>query len=941
MQPSSAELERLFNAAIERPTPAERAAFLDGACGTDTALRRRLDALLLAHGSAGSFMGAPIIDADATVLSAAGERPGTMIGPYKLLQLIGEGGFGAVYMAEQEQPVRRKVALKIIKLGMDTRQVIARFEAERQALALMDHPNIARVLDAGATETGRPYFVMELVRGIRITEYCDKHKLLPRQRLELFIQICRAVQHAHQKGVIHRDIKPSNILVTLHDGVPVPKVIDFGIAKATSQRLTDKTLFTEFKQFIGTPEYMSPEQAEMSGLDIDTRTDIYALGVLLYELLTGTTPVDGTTLRRAGYGEIQRIIREEEAPMPSTRVSTLAHAAATADLRGVEPAALRRLLRGDLDWIVMKAIEKDRTRRYSTAVELSADVERYLRNEPVLAGPPGAYYKLRKFARRHRGSVLAGSAIGAALLAGCALAVLGFVQAKRERDEALEAQARANNQSAFLQQLIARLDAGDSDAQMSLDDVVQRGRALFGDDHAIVASLLMTRAASQRIAGQFEESARAHHRALDVLRSAADHDEPAIAAVLSSLGALHRERGQHAEAEAVLREALELKRRALGRDNRLVADAEGALVEVLNELDGSSTDEVSDLWNDAIRIYEMELGPEHRTTVRALCSYATWLYNKKRYEQAAVLLPVAVERARRVLPSADLSRLLAVNAMTMLVSLQQQNREASVPLYSELIKLCRDNWGAVHEASLGLTIELAGILRGLGQREAAMQRLRQYLEDRRGKQIRTSQILFLRTRAAYIALRDWLDDYPAEGREFILHMVADGREIHGADSNTHRDSLQDAAAWLLKHRFSADAEPLLAELIDRLRERDRPQELAAALLSVGLARCDLGRWADAEAPLREALALRQQHLSPIDAAMADAAAALGACLAELERFDEAQTLLLGAHASLQASPQAPPQTRRETVERLIRLYDRWGRPDRAMHWRSHLEGLGS
>ncbi|HMQ16288.1 MAG TPA: tetratricopeptide repeat protein [Phycisphaerae bacterium] len=362
---------------------------------------------------------------------------------------------------------------------------------------------------------------------------------------------------------------------------------------------------------------------------------------------------------------------------------------------------------------------------------------------------------------------------------------------------------------------------------------------------------------------------------------------------------------------------------------------------MLNELDGSSTDEISELWNDAIRIYERELGPDHRTTVRSLCSYATWLYNKKRYEQAAVLLPDAVERARRVLPSADLSRLLAVNAMTMLVSLQQQNREASVPLYSELIKLCRDNWGAVHEASLGLTIELAGILRGLGQREAAMQRLRQYLEDRRGKQIRTSQILFLRTRAAYIALRDWLDDYPAEGREFILHMVADGREIHGADSNTHRDALHDAAAWLLKQRFSADAEPLLSELIDRLRERDRPQDLAGALLSLGLARCNLGRFPGAEAPLREALTLRQQHLSPTDTATADAAAALGACLAALERFDEAETLLLGAHASLQASPQAQPQTRRETVERLIRLYDRWGRPDRAMHWKSHLEELGS
>ena len=334
-------VESVFNAALEKDSSVERSAYLDGACNGAPDLRSHVDMLLKAHDEAGNFLKPPPTQ-DASV----GESIGSLIGRYKLLQEIGEGGFGVVYMAEQLEPVRRKVALKIIKLGMDTKQVLARFESERQALALMDHPNIARVFDAGATESGRPYFVMELVRGISITEYCDQNSLAPRERLELFITVCQAVQHAHQKGVIHRDLKPTNVLVTLHDGTAVPKVIDFGIAKATNQRLTEKTLFTEFKQFIGTPQYMSPEQAEMSGLDIDTRSDIYSLGVLLYELLTGTTPFEADMLRRAGYSELQKIIREQAPPTPSARVSMMKEIADVARHRRAEPDALRKLIRG-------------------------------------------------------------------------------------------------------------------------------------------------------------------------------------------------------------------------------------------------------------------------------------------------------------------------------------------------------------------------------------------------------------------------------------------------------------------------------------------------------------------------------------------------------------------------------------------------------------------
>jgi serine/threonine protein kinase/Tfp pilus assembly protein PilF len=403
--------EEIFHQALARGRPEERAAFLEQACAGDPALRASVEALLRANVGATGFLDqpapAPVVTVDE---QPVGEGPGSVIGSYKLLEQIGEGGFGVVFMAEQTQPVRRKVALKVLKPGMDTRQVVARFEAERQALAIMDHPNIARVFDGGATQSGRPYFVMELVKGVPITEFCDQNHLTPRQRLELFVPVCHAVQHAHQKGIIHRDLKPSNVLVTMHDTAPVVKVIDFGVAKALGQELTDKTLFTGFAQMVGTPLYMSPEQAGQSGLDIDTRSDIYSLGVLLYELLTGTTPFTRERFKKAAYDEIRRIIREEEPPRPSTRLSESKDALPSISAqRHTEPAKLTKLVRGELDWIVMKALEKDRNRRYETANGFAMDVQRYLADEPVQACPPSVGYRLRKFARRHKaGLVLAG-----------------------------------------------------------------------------------------------------------------------------------------------------------------------------------------------------------------------------------------------------------------------------------------------------------------------------------------------------------------------------------------------------------------------------------------------------------------------------------------------------------------------------------------------------
>src|SRR6476620_5339885 len=425
----------IFNVAQKIDSPDARAEYLHQVCGADQNLFERVDTLLRAYETQASFLESPPAgSAPPTIDLPITESPGTVIGPYKLLQQIGEGGMGVVFMAEQTVPIQRSVALKIIKPGMDTRQVIARFEAERQAVAMMDHPNIAKVLDAGTTDSGRPYFVMELVKGVPITKYCDDKHLPIRDRLELFIDVCQAVQHAHQKGIIHRDIKPNNVLVAEYDNHAVPKVIDFGVAKATAQKLTERTMFTEFGQVLGTMEYMSPEQSKFNQLDIDTRSDIYSLGVMLYELLAGSTPFSEKRLHEAAFDEMLRIIREEEPPKPSTRLTSSDTLPSIAANRHIDPARLSKDVRGELDWIVMKALEKDRNRRYETASSFAADIERHLHDEPVEAGPPSYAYRLKKFVRRNKVGVLAGSAIALALAVGLILASIGFIQARQQAD---------------------------------------------------------------------------------------------------------------------------------------------------------------------------------------------------------------------------------------------------------------------------------------------------------------------------------------------------------------------------------------------------------------------------------------------------------------------------------------------------------------------------
>ena len=544
--------ERLY-ARLTALRPEERAARLERETADDRAMRARLESRLQAYdrlsGNDTVTASNPVPVAESLVPDPADET----IGRYKLRQKLGEGGCGVVYLAEQAEPVRRRVALKVIKLGMDTKVVIARFEAERQALALMDHPNIAKVFDAGTTDAGRPYFVMELVRGVRLTDYCDQQGVTTRGRIELFIQVCGAIQHAHQKGIIHRDIKPSNIMVAVQDGVPVPKVIDFGIAKSIHGRLADATVFTGFEQFIGTPAYMSPEQAELSGVDIDTRTDIYSLGVVLYELLTGRLPLDPKTLTESGLDEIRRLIREVDPPRPSTRLGTMTEVDFTnvAKRRGAVPSLLSAEVRGDLDWIVMKAIEKQRNRRYESAAALAADLTRHLQDEPVMARPPSALYRTRKFVTRHKVAAVATAAVALALVAGTVVSTWQAVRARRaervaqqERSDALDAQARADDLLDFMLgdlrtevQKVGKLDL--------LESVGEKAMAYFAslDPRVLTDTTLKRQAKALTQIGQIRRSQKRYAEALVAFSGAFDRSALLIARHPSDTAMLF-ERGQ-------------------------------------------------------------------------------------------------------------------------------------------------------------------------------------------------------------------------------------------------------------------------------------------------------------------------------------------------------------------------------------------------------------
>ncbi len=720
--PDWQRVKDLFDECLSRPE-AERASHLRQACGADGALRDRIESLLGAHDEAGDFLAEPTQEGApgpvgghpagtraAPGAEAIGEGPGSTIGRFKLLQQIGEGGFGVVYMAEQQEPVRRKVALKIIKLGMDTRQVIARFEAERQALAMMDHPNIAKVFDGGATESGRPYFVMELVAGVPITQFCDERNLTTQERLGLFVPVCRAVQHAHQKGVIHRDIKPSNVLVTLHDETPVPKVIDFGIAKATRDRLTEKTLFTEFKQFVGTPAYMSPEQAELSGLDIDTRSDIYSLGVLLYELLTGTTPFEAETLRGAAFDEILRIIREQEPQRPSLRLSTLGDRLSdVARRRRSDPGTLSRIIRGDLDWIVMKALEKDRQRRYDSAGAFADDVARHLFDEPVAAGPPGALYHFRKFARRNRGVLVASSIVAAALVLGLAAATVGLIQATHAKADAEDARDRAEREARIAQavndflneDLLAAVDPENTaDREITMREVLDAASAKvedrFSDEPLVEAAIRTTLGKTYRNLGAYDEAEKHLNRAVRLRTEALGEEDPDTLRALNHLAFLYHDQGRLAEGEALHEKVLSVRRRLLGDEHRDTLASMNNLGN--NYIDQKRYDEAEPLLEEALAIRRRTIGADHPDTLVSMNNLASFYWDQSRFAEAEPLYLEALEGRRRVLGDDHPHTINSIDNLGTLYLMQGKLDEAE-PLFLETKDRCLRVFGDDHPKS--------------------------------------------------------------------------------------------------------------------------------------------------------------------------------------------------------------------------------------------------
>ncbi|HXI02137.1 MAG TPA: tetratricopeptide repeat protein [Candidatus Saccharimonadales bacterium] len=683
-------LRELFLDAVEHYAPESWESFLGEACGGDAELRGQLRELLQAHLEGESRLGSESPD---------GRRPdvpepdegwrGTLIGPYKLLEVIGEGGMGTVFMAEQTQPIHRQVALKIIRPGMDSRQVLARFEAERQALALMDHPNIARVLDAGATEAGRPYFVMELIKGVPITRFCDERHLSPSERLELCLPVCRAVQHAHQKGILHRDLKPSNVLVALYDGNPVPKVIDFGVAKAIREPLTDRTLATGFGAIIGTLEYMSPEQAELNQLDVDTRSDIYGLGVLLYELLTGTTPILQEQIRRAASLEVLRWIREEEPPTPSTRLRASGEIRTIAAARGLDPARLSGLMRGEIDWIVMKCLEKDRDRRYESADALAGDIRRYLVGEPVEACPPSPYYRLRKLARKHRRLVLTAAAI-------IAILIVGILATTWEAIRATRAEALAKEQADIAQQINRFLQ----------DDLLASANPMNSSDRDLKLRVVLDRA-SEKVETSFK-------------------DRPIVEAGLqNTLGLSFMSLGEYPSAERHLRRAFDLYQNIRGPRHQDTNAARNNLALLLNR--EGHLDEARKLHEENLAILRDTVGPENVETLKSAGGLSVVLLAQAHYGDAQKLLEETLPVARRVLGDED-GMTLSFQANLAIAQMNLGNLEEARKIDESILAIDRKKFGDESPPTLKSANNLASVLRQQGHLQEALELYRETLK---------------------------------------------------------------------------------------------------------------------------------------------------------------------------------------------------------------------
>jgi serine/threonine protein kinase/tetratricopeptide (TPR) repeat protein len=941
-------IDSIFCAAIEIASPDERRALVEQACGQDQDLKQQVERLLRAH-----FHGRSILDAPAqpvaTVDESRHETAGTVLGPYKLLEQVGEGGMGTVWMAEQTEPIQRRVAIKVIKAGMASKQVLARFEAERQALALMEHPNIARVLDAGATDAGRPFFVMELVKGTPITRYCDDKHLSVRQRLELFGDVCRAVQHAHQKGIIHRDLKPNNILIAPFDGKPVVKVIDFGVAKATGQRLTDATLFTGFGAVVGTPQYMSPEQAETNNQDIDTRSDIYSLGVLLYELLTGSTPLTQKRVQEAALLEILRVIREEEPPRPSTRLSSTAELPAISAQRHTEPAKLTRLVRGELDWIVMKALDKDRNRRYETANALALDIQCFLRDEPVQACPPSVGYRLRKFARRHRGPVLAACLLLTTLLTGIVGTTWGLlvaeqahqaeaeqrhkVEQERDAKEKARKEAEDNNRKALalaatereakqaeaaqrqqaeaiaklLESVFLELDPDEAALHLQKElagrlDQVAAKVAKESDVAPLVQARLRTAVGTAYLAlGEYGKAAAQHEKALELYQLHQGPDDPLTLRSLERLAEAYRKGGQ-------LEKALDLHRQLLEkREAQLGPEHYGTLVSMNNlalaYADTGQLHQAVPLFDQALPKAKKLLGPDHYFTIVLMNNLAGAYSRLRDYSKARPLAEQAYAAAERRLGPDHGQTLRAMDNLALLL-VRTGDFQKGLPLLEEALNKMSTRFGPDHPLTLHALNNLGVAYLDAGHFVKAMAVLQQALEKAKDKFGPDHGHTLLC--AHNLALAYFTTNQLQKARPLLEETLDRMMATLGPDHYLTTRTMNDLGVAYFTEKRVEKALPLLQKAVQKMRVQFRPDhpDTVRAMINLGTAYVFREEPGKARPLYEEVLAQYRSQLGPDHPETVQAMSRLAQVYCELGKLELAEKLL---HEALPAARKHWPE----------------------------------
>ncbi|MCI0748323.1 MAG: serine/threonine-protein kinase [Verrucomicrobia subdivision 3 bacterium] len=895
------------------------------------------------------------------------EKPGDRIGRYRLLQEIGHGGCGVVYMAEQEAPIRRKVALKVIKLGMDTRQVVARFEAERQALALMDHPNIAKVLDAGATDAGRPYFVMELVGGIKITDYCDQNNLTTRQRLDLFIEVCSAIQHAHQKGIIHRDIKPSNVLVATQDGVPIPKVIDFGIAKATQGRLTDQTLFTAFEQFLGTPAYMSPEQTQLGGLDIDTRSDIYSLGVLLYELLTGRTPFDTKDLLKAGLDEMRRTIREVEPVKPSTRLTQerVAHLAGSGKSEIQNP---KSKIDKDLDWIVMKCLEKDRARRYETANGLARDIERHLSDEPVLASPPSNLYRFQKAIRRNKTAFTAAAAVAVMLVTGVAVSTWQAIRATlaereqsrlrqqaqnaqaneaREREQAQTEAAKSQQVAKFLKDMLsgvgpAKAAGRDTTVlQEILDETAERVAKDLEVQPLVVAELQATIGDVYQSLTEFEKAERMYRESLGLYKEFLRDGDEQVVVSLHRLVLTLSAMGKFPDAEALSREELAIARKLAPIDPAGLATALGDLSGVL-ETQGKY-EEAELLTLEALTLKRKRYGDHSRQVAWSLRTLGSLRRRQGRWAEAEELVSESLAIMRKVGSMPDVAWTLYALSRVLVDSGEFAKAEGAL---KEQLTIERRIYQGTSADIRNTLMNLTQPLVGQGKLSEAEQNIREAIaiQNKRPESERADPNLNFWFGSVLQQIGK-VDEAEQWYRQTLLLESTSAPQMPPHKYGLMVHNL--VTLLTLQNRFP-EIEDSYGEWLQNVHTRLAPEHLSLATLLADLTFAMLVRekFVAGESMARECLAIREKKL-PDGWQTYHARSLLGSCLLGQKKYTEAEPLLLSGYEGMKQrevkmrldvlNPAESKPRLKELVQNLMQLYEAQGQSERAAEWRKQLE----